>query len=315
MKWLRALSPNMLGGVCAAISVVFFSINDMTIKVLADDYALHQVVLFRSVIGLTLVLLVIAPLTDGRRIWRTKRLHMHLVRSSFVVIANMTFFAGLAALPLADAVAIFFVSPLVITVFSVIFLNETVGPWRWGAIAVGFIGVLIIVQPGTSAFQVASLLPMVAACFYAGLHILTRKIGGTESAATMIFYMQLMFIVICAVIGLAIGDGRFGAQDNESLAFLLRAWRWPDMADAPLFLIIGVGVGIAGYLISQAYRVAEAGFVAPFEYLAMPLAILWGFIFFDEIPTLASWIGSILIIGSGLFTLWREQRDAARVAE
>ncbi len=299
------ISPAKLGALCAAISVIFFSINDVAIKFLSGGYALHQVVLIRSVIGLILIMVLIAPLTDGWAIARTKRLKMHMLRGLCVVFANMTFFLGLAAMELADAVAIFFISPLVITVFSVIFLGETVGARRWAAIAVGFVGVLIMMRPGTDAFQLASLLPLAAAFCYAGIHVITRRIGGTESAATMAFYIQIMFIIVCLAMGLAVGDGRFGDQSDPSLAFLLRAWDWPLPADYPVFLIIGTGIAIGGYLISQAYRVTEASFVAPFEYLALPMSVVWGMLFFDEYPVALDYIGMALILGAGLFTIWR----------
>ena len=302
------MSPAKLGAICAAVSVVFFSINDVAIKFLSGGYALHQVVLIRSVIGLILVMAVIAPLTDGWAIARTKRLKMHVVRGLCVVFANMTFFLGLAAMPLADAVAIFFVSPLLITIFSVVFLGESVGPRRWAAIAVGFVGVLIMMRPGTDAFQLASLLPLFAAFCYAGIHIITRRIGATESAATMAFYIQIMFIVVCVAMGLAVGDGRFGDQSDLSLAFLLRAWSWPVVADYPVFLVIGIGIATAGYLISQAYRVAEASFVAPFEYLALPMSVVWGMLVFGEFPGGLDYLGMALILGAGLFTIWREAR-------
>ena len=301
-------SPAFIGALCATIAAVFFSINDSAIKFLSDGYALHQVVLIRSCIGLFFVLVLIAPLTDGWSITRTRKLHLHLLRGMFVVTANMLFFLGLAAMPLAEAVAIFFISPLVITVFSVIFLREQVGPRRWAAIAVGLVGVLIIVRPGTDAFQIASLLPMTAAISYAALHVTTRKIGQSDSAATMAFYIQIVFIVVCIGVGLALGDGKFADQGDPSLAFLLRPWGWPEAADLPVFLLIGFGVAIGGYCISQAYRVAEAGYIAPFEYLAMPLAVLFGYLVFDEVPDGTTVIGAILIVGSGLFTVWREGR-------
>jgi drug/metabolite transporter (DMT)-like permease len=302
------MSPAKLGALCAAVSVVFFSINDVAIKFLSGGYALHQVVLIRSIIGLLVIVAVIAPLTTGRAIARTKKLKMHMLRGLCVVFANMTFFLGLAAMPLADAVAIFFISPLVITLFSVLFLGEIVGPRRWAAIAVGFIGVLVMMRPGTQAFQVASLLPLVAAVCYAGLHTLTRRIGSTESAATMAFYIQIMFIIVAILFGLIVGDGRFDDQADPSLAFLFRAWSWPVVADYPIFLIIGVGIALAGYLISQAYRVAEASYVAPFEYLALPMAVVWGMVVFDEFPDFWDYTGMALILGAGLFMVWREAR-------
>lgn len=300
------LSPAKLGALCAAISVIFFSINDVAIKFLSGGYALHQVVLIRSVIGLIVILALIAPLTNGWAIARTQRLPMHLLRGLCVVVANMTFFLGLAAMPLADAVAIFFVSPLVITIFSVIFLGEDVGPRRWAAIAVGFVGVLIMMRPGTAAFQLASLLPLAAAFCYAAIHIITRRIGGTESAATMALYIQIMFIFVCLVMGLAVGDGRFGDQTDPSMVFLLRAWSWPLVSDYPIFLVIGFGTAFGVYLLSQAYRVAEASFVASFEYLALPMSVILGMIVFAEFPDGWDYIGMALILGAGLFTIWRD---------
>jgi len=300
------MAPARLGAICAAVAVVFFSINDVAIKFLSGGYALHQVVLIRSVIGLLLIVFVIAPLTSGWAVARTRKLKMHMLRGLCVVFANMTFFLGLAAMPFADAVAIFFISPLVITLFSVLFLGEVVGPRRWAAIAVGFLGVLVMMRPGTQAFQVASLLPLAAAVWYAGIHIITRRIGGTESAATMAFYIQIMFIIVGVLFGLIVGDGRFGDLTDPSLAFLLRAWRWPVPADYPIFAVIGIGIAIAGYLISQAYRVAEASYVAPFEYLALPMSVVWGMIVFDEFPGGWDYFGMALILGAGLFTVWRE---------
>lgn len=302
------LSPTQLGALCAAVAVIFFSANDVAIKFLSGGYALHQVVLIRSVIGLLVIVCCIAPFTSGRVIARTKRIKMHVLRGLLVVFANMTFFLGLAAMPLADAVAIFFISPLVITLFSVLFLGETVGPQRWAAIGVGFIGVLVMMRPGTQSFQIASLLPLGAAFCYAGLHIITRRIGDTESAATMAFYIQVMFIIVGVCFGLIAGDGRFGDQSDPSLAFLFRAWSWPEVADYPVFLIIGAGIAVAGYLISQAYRVAEASFVAPFEYLALPMSVVWGMMVFDEFPDGWDYFGMALILGSGLFTIWRGAR-------
>jgi len=164
---------NLIGISSAFVASVFFSFNDMAIKFISGDYALYQVVLIRSVIGMSILLAIIVPLDGGLKVLRTKRLPMHLLRGLCVVIANMTFFLALAALPLADAVAIFFIAPVLITVFSVVFLGEHVGPLRWGAVVVGFIGVIIMMRPGSGSFQIAALLPLLAATFYAGLHILT----------------------------------------------------------------------------------------------------------------------------------------------
>ena len=307
---------NLIGAAYALAAVLCFSVNDVGIKFLSDSYALHQVVFIRAVIGTLIFAAFIMPFAGGFSLLRTRRPLVHLIRGLCVVSANMCLFLGLAALPIADATAIFFVSPLVITVFSVIFLHETVGTRRWLSIAVGFIGVLVIVKPGTAAFQLASLLPIAAAFLYATLHMLTRKIGGTESAPTMAFYIQLTFVIASALFGLGLGDGRFAGMGHPSLEFLFRAWVWPEPGDWPILIVLGVSGMLGGLFISQAYRLSEAAFAAPFEYVAMPMAIMWGVTVFGTWPDSTAWIGIALIVGSGLYLLWRESvKDATLVTK
>jgi len=190
----------------------------------------------------------------------------------------------------------------------VLLLGEVVGPRRWSAIAVGMIGVLIILRPGTAAFQVASLLPMAAAFGYAGLHIMTRILRDSENAVSMTFYIQMVFIVVCILFGLFFGDGKFADQSNASMAFLFREWRVPATSDLPLMLILGIFASVGGYCISQAYRLGEAAIVAPVEYVAMPLSIAWGILVFGTWPDTTAWVGIVLILSSGLYTVWREHK-------
>lgn len=311
---IASARTNLIGILSVVGASFFFSFNDMAIKFLSGDYALHQVVLIRSMIGMTVLLAVIVPLGGGFHILKTKRLKMHLLRGLCVVFANMTFFLALAAMPLADAVAIFFVAPLVITLFSVIFLKETVGNRRWIAVGFGLLGVIVMMRPGSGSFQMVALLPLAAAIGYASLHVLTRKIGETETAGTLTFYIQVTFIVISAAMGLAVGDGRFTVQSDPSLDFLLREWVQPDPKDALIFLAIGISSTGGGYLISQAYRLCEAGLAAPFEYTAMPLAIIWGIMVFGEWPDSVTWLGASLIVGGGLYMFWREAVVERRLA-
>lgn len=307
---MRRLSPTTLGPLFAAIAVTLFSLNDVTMKFLSGGYALHQIVLIRSLVGMAVVLLVMAPFQGGLSALKTRRLGAQMGRAGLVFFANMTFFLGLAALPLADAVALFFVSPFIITIFSVLFLGETVGPRRWGAVAVGLVGVLIILRPGTSAFQLASLLPIAAAFGYGGLHIMTRYLRDTETAVSMVFYIQLMFIIATCILGALIGDGKFATTTDPSLEFLFRPWVTPEPADLPFIMVLGLFASVGGYFISQAYRLGEAALVAPFEYLALPLSIAFGIALFDEWPDAIAWAGIVLILSSGLFTVWRETQIA-----
>jgi len=307
---MRPLPPTLIGPIFAAIAVTLFSLNDVTMKFLSGGYALHQIVLIRSLVGMAVVLLLMMPFQGGPKALKTSRFGAQMARAGMVFFANMTFFLGIAALPLADAVALFFVSPFLITIFSVLFLGETVGPRRWAAVGVGMLGVLIILRPGTQAFQLASLLPIAAAFGYAGLHIMTRYLRDTESAVSMVFYIQCMFIVATLTLGLIMGDGKFAGSDNPSLDFLFRPWVVPEATDLPFIMVLGLFASVGGYFISQAYRLGEAALVAPFEYLALPLSIAFGIAFFDEWPDAVAWSGIALILASGLYTVFRENQLA-----
>ncbi len=311
---MARLSPALFAPFCAALAATLFSMNDVAMKFLSGGYALHEIVLFRSIMGLLITVAIMAPLLGGFHLLRTRRPGMHILRAACVIFANMSFFLGLAALPLAEAVALFFVSPFLISIFSVLFLGEYVGPRRWAAIAVGMLGVLIVLRPGTEAFQLASFFPIAAAFGYAGLHIFTRAMRTTENAVSMVFYIQIVFLVFCASLGLAIGDGKFEAAvvGDPSLEFMFRAWVWPETGDLLLFLLIGAFASVGGYFISQAYRLGEAAMVAPFEYLALPLSILWGVLFFGETLDALVWVGIAMIAGAGLYTVWRENRQSLR---
>lgn len=122
----------------------------------------------------------------------------------------------------------------------------------------------------------------------------------------MIFYITVTFLIVSTAMGLLAGDGRYAGSDDASLDFLLRAWVWPAPQDYPVLLGIGVASTIGGFLISQAYRLCEAGLAAPFEYTGLVLAIFWGVVIFGEWPDATVWIGVTLIVGSGIFMLWRE---------
>jgi len=254
----------LLLGIASALGAsCFFSINDSSIKFLSGGYALHQIVLIRSLIGMCVMMAIVLPSHAGLGAFRTRRLGMHLVRGGFVVISNFCFFLGLAAMPIADAVALFFIAPLLITALSVPMLGEKVGPRRWAAVGAGLIGVIVMLRPGAGIFHPAMLLPLVAAFCYAMLHMLTRRMGGTESAVTLTLYVQMTFISVCIISGLVLGNGGFSDATDPSIAFLTRAWEWPALADWPVLVLIGCASAVGALLITHAYRSCEAGLVAP----------------------------------------------------
>ncbi len=295
-----------LGIMCAITAAFAFSVNDVGIKFISGDYPLHEIVFFRSVLSLIISLAVLVPLDGGYRQLKTSRLGLHLLRGLLVVLTNSFFFLGLAVMPLSEATALFFIAPIVITMFSVIFLGETVGRFRWSATAIGLVGAIIMLRPTSAGFQPLAILPLLAAVCYAGIHMLARHMGGTESASTLSVYIQGVFLLVCLGMGLMFGDGSHAPGDGGALDFLLRAWVMPPREDIPLLLLIGLSSAIGGFCVSQAYRVSEAAVIAPFEYVTLVMSIIWGVMIFGNWPDMIAWTGIGLILASGLIVFWRE---------
>ena len=311
MTGAALLQPRPLAAILFALGgSVGLSLNDLAVKFLSGGYALHQVMLIRTLIAACVLVFVIVAGRTGFAQLRTRRWREHLFRVTLIMVSNVAFFMGLAAMPLAEGVAVGFVAPLLITAMSVVVLGETVGPRRWAAVGVGLLGVVIMLRPdltpGSGVIQPAALLVLLAATCYGAGHLMTRRMRETESAMTMNFWVLAGFFVVSCVMGLITSDGRFAGSADLSLDFLLRAWVWPASADWPVFLLLGVSIALGGLMIAQAYRLGEAGLVAPFEYVAMPLAIFWGVTVFGEWPDAVAWAGMALIVGAGLYAMWRE---------
>ncbi len=320
MAYLSAIKAasagnNKVGIICVAVASIIFTTSDMLLKTLTGDYPLHQVVLFRALFAMLVTLGLFMPLEGGFRNLLSKRIPLHLLRGLCVVVANMSFFFGLASMPLADATAIFFFAPLLITALSVPFLGEVVGLRRWVAVLAGFVGVIVMVRPGSNAFQVAAIGPLIAAFAYASMQILTRKLGVTEKASTLAFYIQITFVFVCIAIGLVAGDGRFSEGiENPSFLFLLRAWVIPSIEDAGIMALIGIASSFGAYLISQGYRLTEAAVAAPFEYVALPFSIFWGVVVFGDWPDWITFSGIFVIASAGLYAFRREAAHGQTIA-
>ena len=308
-------NADRLWGMAAVVAAqFFFTTQDMMIKWLSGEYALHQIVLIRAVVGTLLILLVFLPLEGGISALRTQRLGMHLMRGFGIVIANLAYFTSLISIPLGEATAIFFIAPVLITALSVVMLGEKVGLYRWFAVLIGLIGVMIMIRPKGDVFNAAALLPLIAALAYALVHMMTRKMGKTEKASAMAFYIQLNFVVVSSVIGLVCGDGKWADPFSPTLDFLFRAWVIPSWQHLLIMFGIGLLTGLGAYFISQGYRICEAGAAAPFEYVALPMAIFWSISFFGEWPDPISWLGILFIAGAGLFIFYQESKRGSEIA-
>ncbi len=311
MRSVNGLSASLQGIVFITSAMFVFSLQDVTIKWISDSYPIHQIVFVRSLVGI-LPILFIVHLEGGLKTLRTQRPFLQFGRAMATFCAFTFFYLALAALPLADTVALFFSAPLFVTLLSVYFLGEKIGWRRWAAVTIGFIGVIIMLHPGVSAIDPAAILATLSAIAYAIAAVLTRRLGVTDTSSSMTFYAAIFYLVFSAIIAAVVGMRTISTGHHASLQFLLRAWSVPPLPDFGYFILLGLIWAVAFYLLTQAYRVSRATTVTPFEYTAVPLAIFWGFLIWREFPNGFVLLGMCLVVGSSLYILWRELLDNSR---
>lgn len=300
------------GIVFLVVGISVFSFQDVAIKWLSGDYTVHEIMFVRSVVAAPAIVLI-AWLTEGVRAIVPARPWVHVWRSCATFLAYTCYYLGLAALPLAGAVTLYYSAPLFITLLAIPMLAEPVG-WRRGfAILVGFGGVVVMLRPGSTIVDAAAFLVLGSSFAYALSAIITRRLGVTSSGVSMAFSANLFNLVAAGLIGLAVGNGTLDGGIHPSLSFLLRAWSMPTLGDFGLMALCGVISGIGFYCLSQAYRIGQASTVAPFEYTALPWAALWGWIVWRELPDVTTIFGIVLVVGSGLYVLRRERTVGQRI--
>ena len=294
------------GILCLVAGIALFSLQDLIIKLLSSEYPVHQALAVRAATTAPILLALVA-VDGGLRSLASPRAGLLLVRGCVMFAAYLSYYLGLAALPLAYCVSLYFTAPLFITALSTVVLGERVGPRRWAAVAIGFAGVLVMVRPGSEVFDWAALLPVAAACAYAVSTMLARHLGATESAGVMSFYGNAIYLIAGLALAAVFGDGRHAMEVHDSLAFLTRSWVMPTATDLALMIFCGVLAAGGLSFLSQAYRVAPAAVVAPFEYTSLGWGVLWGYLFFSDLPGPWTWVGVSIIVGAGLFVLYRER--------
>ena len=283
-------------GIAAMVAgMAMMASMDAMAKWLGAGYPIGQVVFFRNLFGMIPILVIVWQL-GGFALPTTRRWRLHLLRGLLGVTAQFSFFMGLRSLGLAEATAIAFAAPLMVTALSVPLLGEQVGLRRWSAVVVGFIGVLIMVRPEPESFEVAALLILLAAFSYALIMLTTRMLARSDSNAAILL---------------------FGSTTSLCLSLLLLpfGWKTPDLADLATFAAMGLIGGTGMFCITQAYRHAPAAVVAPFEYTALVVAAILGFLVWREIPDLYVWLGAAVVIAAGIYIFYRETRLNVRAAQ
>ena len=269
-------------------SVVCFSIMDICVKWL-DYYPVGQVLFLRFFIGFIPIFFII-PKEKYLSFYKTTRPGLHAFRAFTGAAAIIALFIGLRELPLADVVSLTFGGPIFVTVASIFFLSEKVGIKRWSAVFLGFIGMLLIVQPAFIDLNFYYITPIVFCIFFACVAISVRSLSKTEPNYRIAFY----FTFLCSVLGI--------------ITIFKGDWILPTKIDFLIFIIMGLCGSIANLLLTQSYRLAEASLVTPIKYLSLVFAIVFGFLIWSEIPKLLTLFGALLVITSSLIIFMRENK-------
>ena len=267
------------------ISVCAFSLMDVIVK-WSDDYPVGQVLFFRGFCGIIPILFLI-PKERFFDFYKTERPALHIKRCLAGLIAIVSIFVALRNLPLATVVSISFASPIFTTIFSIFLLKEKVGFYRWLAVFVGFIGIIIISEPGFSSLNIYYIYPIIFCLGLSYVAIAIRKLSSTEPVWLISFFFSFSILIF-------------------SFFSLYQQWIMPSFIDLILLSSIGILGGIANLWLSQSYKYSEVSLVSPLKYLALVFAIIFGYLVWDEIPTIKTLMGAVLVILSSFIIFRRE---------
>jgi drug/metabolite transporter (DMT)-like permease len=277
-------------------AIASLTLLDAGVKWLTTDYAVPQIAFMRYVFGLALAV-ILAGRMGGLATLATRRPFGHALRSLFNLATMITFYYALALMPIADTMAIVFAAPLFMTALSVVLLKEKVGWRRWSAVSIGFLGVVLILQPAGTGLASGALLALVSAFLYALTLITSRQLSATEPSHTILFYYSIGVLVMTG------GAGLLGET-------ILPSWEWAPLraADLWIFVLIGIAGSFGQFFLNQAFRYGEVSLLAPIEYTGLLWGILYGAVLWGEWPTWVTLAGAAVVAGASLYIAQREAR-------
>ena len=279
------LSKNQLGFFYMFISICAFSLMDVIVK-WSDAYPVGQVLFFRGFCGLIPILFLI-PKDRFLDFYKTDRPFLHFKRCVSGLIAIVAIFIALRKLPLATVVSITFAAPIFTTIMSIFFLSEKVGLYRWMAVIVGFIGILIISEPGFSSLNIYYIYPIIFCFGLSYVAIAIKQLSTSEPVWLIGLFFSISIMIL-------------------SLFTLHKGWILPSFKDLFLLCMVGILGGLANLWLTQSYKFSDVSLVTPLKYLALLFAIFFGYVFWNEIPTFKTLIGAALVITSSIIIFRRE---------
>ncbi len=304
---------NPKGIILILISMMVFSVQDGIMKYIFNFVSLYEVYLIRTLVSFGLILIFL-KLTKKKIVFKTQYPLLTFCRVILFFFGFSSFYISLTVLPLGFATALFFVTPFLITIFAHFFLKEEIGIRRWSAVVVGFIGVYITLNPDFNNFNYLSLLPILCAFCYSLSMIIIKKTSDKDSVYTQTFTFYFGAIIFSTIFYFLIGDGQYNTSDHPASQFIFREW-FVDLKSSILFMVAtGLTATVAFLLLFTAYSIASPAVVSPFEYSILLWSPLIGWIYFNEIPSLNTVIGIVIIVSSGIYIFMREKAQEQSIA-
>ncbi len=282
-----SLNNNIMGIIFMTLGMFCLSVNDVVVKGLNISFPVWEVIFFRAFSGILVSFVLI--FIFGWQSLKTKKPIRHFVRAFSAVGCVIFYFFGLKFLLLSENIAIVHSAPIFAALLAVPILGERLGIHRVTAIVIGFIGVIIIVKPGTDVFKLVSILPLISALFMASVYLSTRSLMNTDSSIAIIFYYSLALLI-------------------TSIVFFPSDFAMPNIVQLIPLMSLGVMGSLGHYFMSQAAKNAEVVVISPFEYSSFIFVGIMGYIFYNEVPSISIIIGGILIILGGVYIAYREQK-------
>ena len=310
---MSAQNNNPKGIVFILISMMVFSVQDGIMKHIYNFVSLYEIYLIRTVVSFVLILLFLI-ITKKPIVFKTQYPLLTFTRVILFFFGFSSFYVSLTVLPLGTATALFFVTPFLITIFAHFFLKEEIGLRRWSAVVVGFIGVYVTLNPDFSNFNYLSLLPILCALCYSLSMIIIKKTSDKDSVYTQTFTFYIGAIIISIIFYFIIGDGQYNVSDHPASQFIFREWFVNFNSNILLMTATGVTATLAFLFLFTAYSIASPAVVSPFEYSILFWSPLVGWLYFDEIPSLNTVIGILIIVSSGVYIFMREKAQNQSIA-
>ena len=304
---------NPRGIILILIAMMVFSVQDGIMKHIYSFVSLYEVYLIRTLVSFVLILFFL-KITKKPIVFKTQYPLLTFCRVILFFFGFSSFYISLSVLPLGLATALFFVTPFLITIFAHFFLEEKIGPRRWSAVIVGFIGVYVTLNPDFNNFNYSSLLPILCAFCYSLSMIIIKKTSDKDSVYTQTFTFYFGAIIFSTIFYFIIGDGQFNTSNHPASQFIFREW-FVDLETSILFMVAtGVTATVAFLLLFTAYSIASPAVVSPFEYSILLWSPLIGWIYFNEIPSLNTVVGILIIVSSGIYIFIREKAQDQLIA-